>query len=833
MRIYRWLLKLYPARFREEYETPLERQFLDDYREARSARALLVFWLRALWDLCLTIPSEFARELWQDLRFAPRVHRQRPLTAVLALVALALAIGTTTGIFSVVNALLIRELPFRDPERLVHITMFSNLVAGRAGVKDWAAHSSYLDGAAEFYSVEMTLSHEAGAVRVKVAETSSNFFQILGIDPEFGRNFRPEEDMAGWDAVAVIGNRLWRQLFAGDPRVLGSTIRLNGVPLTVIGVAPAGLDYPATTSVWTPARNFPMPAGVVSGQILGRLKPGMGVVPAREMFLAEVRQVYPESVREVGMGFSQMTSLRDELAGTARQASMVLFGAVVFVLLIACANVAQLLLARTAGRHGELALRAALGASRSRLVQQLITEALLLTLAAAAAGLAVAYWTSRLATAMQPAPLATQAYTILDGRVLGFAVMLAILTGIVFGVTPAVAIARGSTRSAAGRMRIGLVALQAALTVILLTGSITMDRAFFKLLGTDLGFRTNHVVTMNVSLAGTSYQSKNAEPRYYDAALSRLRAIPGVDAAGAVNYLPLIESGYRFLGGDYKLDAGARVEGNIVVSAVTTGYFQAIGTQIAAGREFTDAERQGPELVAIVNEEFARGVAVLGRKAKSSFGNTFTIVGVVATSRLGGPASPAIPQVFVPVEQYSPGFMTLIARVHGNAANYLAVCRDAVQQVDREIPVYDVKTLDQRLADTLARPRLYTTAVLFLGGFALLLAVIGIYGVASYSITQRAHEIGVRIAVGATPARLRVTLVRQSMLPVLAGMSAGVAGAAGLGKFLQHLVSSAEPPGIRTCLAAAVVLAATAIVAVWTATSRVVQVDPMTQLKSE
>jgi len=834
--IYRLLLKLYPARFREEYSGPLERQFLDDYRDAQGPGARALLWTRALGDLAISIPAQVFREMAQDLRYAFRVYRKRSFVTALALVALALAIGASTGVFSVLNALLLRGLPFKEPERLVQIE----------GLRDWTTKNAFLSDATDFSPLDMTVGRTADgvagdAVHANVAQTSANFFEVLGTDARLGRTFAAGEDVPGRDALAVISYGLWQQMFGGDARALGQTVRLNGVPLTVIGITPPAFEYPARTALWTTLRNMPVGPGVIGGASIARLRPGVTVTQARAVFLEEMRRENP------AMQFLYtFAPLRDQLAGPVRQASMVLLALVGFVLLIACANVAQLLLSRTTDRRQELAMREALGASRARLIQQLITEALLLTVAAAAAGLVVARWASSLAMSVQPSgQLASQSYTILDGRVLGFAAGVAILTGLIFGVMPARLLGQvsGQARTTGvTRIRTGLVMLQAALTVVLLAGSVTLGRSFLKLLGTDMGFHTDHVATFNVSLVGTAYDED--QRRYYNHALDHLRAVPGVEAAGAVKYLPLIQNEYP--AGGYFLEGERLATHGVISNNSAPGYFRAMGTEIVAGRDFTATDVNGSMPVAIVDEDFARplGTRMVGRKVMLDFGRgntwTYTVVGVVRTIHMnhsivhGGLRA----QIYFPFEQPrggvgGPGYMTFVARVHGDAAEYLPVLRDAMQQVDGSIPVYDVKTLDQRLGDALARPRFYTTAILFLAGFALLLAIIGIYGVASYSVAQRTKEIGVRLAVGASTGVVRGMLLREGLWPLGVGMTAGAFGAIGLGRFLQSLMDSADPVSTWTCAAAAILLVFAGAVAVWRATARVVRVDPMRALRTD
>lgn len=327
--------------------------------------------------------------------------------------------------------------------------------------------------------------------------------------------------------------------------------------------------------------------------------------------------------------------------------------------------------------------------------------------------------------------------------------------------------------------------------------------------------------------------------QYFNAALDRLRATPGVEAAGAVRYLPLIDADYKYLGARYRVEGGNEVAGGIVRgNAITAGYFRAMGIGFLAGRDFTASERLGKGLVAIVDDEFARrsglGAGIVGKTiVLTSQDQPFSVVGVVPAMRLGGPAADPAVQVYVPLEQSPPGYMTFVARVPGSAGAYLRACQAALQRADATVPIYDAQTLDERLSGNLLRPRFYTTTVLFLGVFALLVAVIGIYGVAAYSVTQRTHEIGVRIAIGAVPGRLRATLVRQGMLPILAGTAAGVAGAIASGRFLKTLMASAEPPGAQTCILGGLLLSAAALAALWFATSRVIRVDPMRALKSD
>lgn len=852
MKLYRLLLSFYPARFREEYGGPLEQQFADEYRVARGAGERARLWLLALRDLAWSIPVELAHELKQDLAHSLRVHARRPFLMLFTVAILALAIGGVTGVFSVVNAVLIKSLPFRDPDRLVVLSNSGGkMTETQATFHRWRNSNAYLNDAAAFLLAEMNLSGVSAPVRVTVAETSFTFFSVLGSAPLLGRAFAPSEDVPGNDGVAVISYSLWQQQFGGDPRVLGSKLLLNGSPMTVIGVARPGFDYPSKSSVWTPTafdfERLPK-SGVFFWQSIGRLKAGLNPARAEQMFEADVEHLNPGVLKRDIENRPRLIPLHDQLAKTIRQASLVLMAAVGFVLLIACANVANLMLTRTTERRDELVLRAALGASRARLVQQLLSEGVLLSALAAIAGLAIAYWAAKVAALVQPAELAAQVYTILDVRVLLFTLAIALLTGLLFGIAPAwmvrqlqpsgnISRIQGPAARAA-RLRSLLIAVQVALTLILLAGSVTMGRSFLHLLGTDIGFRTDHLVTVSVSLAGTRQASENRQQQFYRDALDRLRTAPGVESAAAVDYLPLDAS--SFMASNLFTQAGRETMA-VVIGKMTADYFHTMGTQVIYGREFLPKDANDTnetEKVAILTEGVAREVAagssVIGTKIRlRNSKEEFTIVGVVRPVRYRGPEWPGTEEVFFPFDRYFANSATFVARVSGNAKDSLAACRDAVQSVDREIPLYGVKTYQQRLDETLAVPRFRTIVFLFFGGFALLLAVAGIYGVSSYSITQRRREIGIRIAIGASAQGVRTMILRQALWPIGAGILIGLAGAAWQGRVLEHLLAAAAPVDLAASAAAAALLAAVAIVAIWTATQRVLELNPVEVLKSE
>ncbi|MCU1272827.1 MAG: hypothetical protein JWO48_258 [Bryobacterales bacterium] len=844
LKFYRCLLKLYPAGFLENYGGPMEREFRDELAESRGAFALARLWVRLLADLAISIPVQVSREVSQDVRHTFRLWASRPWHTGFAIAALAIGIGANTGVFSVVNALLLRSLPFHEPSRLASLR-HEEFIPPHDSAKqfhDWRQQSTYLADVALLEENDVNLGGVRDPGRAHVAQTSWNFFSTLGTQPVLGRGFMPEEDTPGRNAIAVIGYGLWQQLFAGDRRVLGSTIRIDGIPLTIIGVAPPGFDYPGSAVLWKPAA---FAAGNNGWDTIARLKPAIPWPQARAAFDAEVDRLSPNRAKIDNVyQRPRMRSLQDALAGPAKNASLMLMASVVLVLLIACTNVANLLMARTADRAAELSIRSALGASRARLAQQLLTESLLLSIVAAMAGLVVAFWTISIAVKVQPPTLAAQAYSILDGRVLGFAALASIFSSLLFGVLPSIYAGRiyvfgtrSSSQTRGSRLiRETLVAAQVMLTIILFTASVSVGRAFVNLMRTDRGFDVKGLVTVNVSLDGTTHQLAQRELPYFEEALARVRRLPGVSSASATEFLPLYATG--FVGGAFGLDRRPAKRSSMMVP-VLSDYFQTMGGRILCGREFTDAEVRSDARVAVVNERFARGFGapaeVLGRQLTLENSPPWKIIGVVRGMdyETDMSATANSNQVFVPA--HSPGgfFSTFVVRVNGRAEGRLGTVRDVIRSVDLQVPVFGVKTMAQRLADTFSRPRFYSTAVLIFAGFALLLAVIGIYGIVSYAVVQRTHEMGVRLALGTTPVRLRGILLGHGLLIVAAGAIPGVAGAMLSGRFLESLIDGAKSVDLATSALSVLFIAAVASTSIWAATRRIAGLDIMAILRTE
>jgi putative ABC transport system permease protein len=798
-----------------------------------------------LWDLCRSLPQQLSREIGQDSRHAVRLWRRRPLQTAFTIAVLAIAIGANTGVFSVLNALVLRSLPFADPPRLASLYLFPTPLGSVTEFHDWRQHSEYLADAAVYSSLEVNsdLVNEGRAARVRLTETSWNFFDLFGRQPILGRAFASGEDTPGHQLVAVIGYGLWQQQFGGDPRALGSTIRLNGAPLTIVGVAPPGFDYPSTTAVWAPTvfdfLRIPK-TGVIFRLSVGRIQPHRSWAHARDAFSAEARQRAPDRVTGPSVLEPALVPLQKSLAGPVRQASFVLMGGVTLLLLMACANTANFMLGRTLSRANELTIRMVLGASRARLTQQLLTETVLLSTLSAIVGVIVAVWVTRVATLVQPPSLASQAYSLLDWRVLAFAITIAFATGMLFGIGPAFYTIRAgvpsSSRTATAtkrrtRLRHALIAAQIAVTMVLVAGSLVLGRAFVSLLSVNYGYDINRLATMSVSFAGTEYQNGERVTSYIEEVSRRVREIPGVRSFSATEFLPLAIEGY--MAGRFTVDRTG-TETLATVVPIAPGYFGTIGGRIVAGREFSAADTHAPEPQAIVTEELARvfgdPAAVVGRRLTQARGPARIIIGVVQGLRDNGPTYNPEPQAFV--LSRSPRSLTFVASVTGNAHDLIGRVRDVVASVDPRVPVFNVRTMDERLEKTLARPKFYATAVIFFGGLATLLAVLGVYGVVSHAVVERLREMAIRLALGTTPARVRRLLLGRMLLWVAVGAVPGLLITVATGRFAQNLIRGADMTAGIGAMAFLGTLAVSGL-ATWLATAGLSRLDIMDILRLE
>jgi putative ABC transport system permease protein len=788
-------------------------------------------------------------DLLQDARYGLRMLRKSPSFTAVTVLTLALGIGANTAIFSVVNTLLLHSLPFYESDRLALLQNFFPPHDSAKQFHDWQQRSPYLVDAGLFEGLDVNVGGARCSMRVRLSQTSWNFFSALGTRPILGHGFAPgdEADAPGWglpgrNAVAVIGYGLWQQLFGGDPKALGATIRADGNSLTIIGVAPPGFDYPAGTALWKPAAFSPGNNGWVT---IARLKSGTSWAQARAAFAVEAEQRSSEPTMTQSSDLRpRMTSLRDGLLGPVKDAALMLMGAVILVLLIACTNIANLLTARTTDRAAELSIRSALGASRTRLARQLLTECLLLSLVATLVGLLVAYCTIPLAAKVEPPPLSVQSYSILNGHVLAFTLMVSVVTAVLFGLLPALHIGQihafGARDSGATRdsrlIRETLVVGQVLLTMILLSASVLVGRAFAHLMAIDRGYEVKGIITASVSLASTTYQLDKRQLPYFEEVLDRVRRLPGVRTASATEFLPLYATG--FVGGPFGID-GHPAKRNSIMVPVFSDYFRTMGVQLLYGREFNEAEVRSGAKVAVVNERFAAAFGapadVVGRQLTTGDTSPWKIVGVVKGIEYETDPTVVNPfQVFIPPT--NPGIFppaTFVARVDGPAEDRLTAISDTIRSVDPQVPVFGAKTMQQRLDELYIRPKFYRMAVWAFAGFALLLIVIGIYGLLAYAVARRTKEIGIRMALGATPSKVARMVVGQTLLLICAGIAGGVPLAFWIKRLATSLIGGPTGSLAAPIAFGALAILVVALAACYRPVRRAIKVDPMIALKYE
>jgi putative ABC transport system permease protein len=797
--------------------------------------------------------------LAQDLRYALRQLGRAKGFTVLAVLTLALGIGATSAIFSVVNSVLLRPLPYREPAELMLIHEVrpdgSRNTVSFPNFADWHRQDSAFRALAIFREQQFVLSGQAAPERVAGALVSADFLRVFGVEMAAGRQFGPGEDQAEHDAVAVISYGLWQGRFGGAGDAVGQVLTLDGRPVTVIGVAPPDFHYPSEADVWIPvSRDIPeliSNRGLHAYEVVSRLGSGLTLEMARARLGAvadHLSREHPATNRGWGVA---VEPLQSALVRNVRPTLLVLFGAVGFLLLIASANVANMMLARATVRRHELSIRTALGASQGRLVRQLLTESVVIALAGGALGLLAATWGLSGLLALGPDQLAHGPRPVLDGSVLAFTLVVSILTSLVFGLVPALHAARRDPdidlrlgRAAGGveqrHTRRLLVAAEIALSLLLLVGAGLMGQSFLRLQAVDAGFRSDGVVTARVSLARGDADTARVLDFYRDV-VTRLRALPGVTSAAAVSYLPLGREGarYRFLveGQPYpepQLRAGAEF------FAITPGYFATLGIPLLQGRDVGAQDRWDAPGSVVINASMARrfwpGESALGRRV--TFGEPgdddwLTVVGVVPDVKQRSLTSEVQPQVYGAESQAGLEEMALLVRSGADPRTVAREIRQAVSELDPNVPVSDVRTLQDIRRASISTDRFRT---LLIGSFALtalLLAGIGVYGVIAYGVAQRSREIGIRVALGARRREILRLVVGEGMHPVAIGVAVGVLAAAGLSRFAGSLLYGVEPLDPSTYLGVAVVLGAVALAACAVPARRASRLDPTHALRSE
>jgi predicted permease len=812
----------------------------------------------------------------RDLRYGIRMLLKNPGFTLIAVFTLALGIGANTAIFSVVNAVLIKALPFQEPDRIVMLWTDNpalNLGIGElppapVDLIEWRRQAESFEQIAAFKSSLADLSEQGDPERVGGVQITANFFSLLGIPPQLGRVFSVDEEQPGRDKVAIISHDLWQRRFGGETNIIGRLITVNRERRAVIGVMPPrfsfprGAEMPAAyglmpqTDIWLPhaeSAAYWQRDDTREDIFIGRIKRGVSLVQAQ----AEMRDIarrQAETSPNYHAGWTiHLRPLALQVAHQTRPILFVLLGAVGFVLLIACANVANLLLCRSAARQKEMAVRAALGAGWSRIIRQLLTESVLLSAVGGAVGLLVGAWCIPAILALCPPNIARLDETRLDGEVLLFTVFVSLVTGVLFGLAPAWHASRlnltgmlnagGRSGAAAGRRRIQnlLVIAEVALAVALLAGAGLMVQSLLRLQSVDPGFKPEQVAAFDVGLHGGNYDGGDEKRQFYRETRERLGALPGILAAAAISSLPLGgQESARMLYVEGQPPPNLNLAPSAEVREITPGYFETMGVTMLRGRDFTNHDTAGQLQVCIINEtimrDFFHGADSIGKRLK--LGGTdetnpwFTVVGVVRDVRGYALEMKPRPQVYRPVEQDTETMMTFVVRAEGRELLERTL-RTQMKSIDPAMPLANFRTMESLVATALARPRFSALLLSLFAATALLLTVVGLYGVVAYAVSQRTHEIGIRIALGASGRDVLALVIRQGMLSAIIGLAVGVLCALGLTRALATQLYGVKPADLPTFACVSLILLLAALAACWFPARRAARVDPVIALRHE
>ena len=819
--------------------------------------------------------------LWQDMRYGARMMVKNPGFTLIAVVTLALGVGANSVIFSVVNALLLRPLPVEKPEQLaaVYTSDFSSTQYGASSYPDYVDfrdRNQVFSGTVAYMPTAFSLNVDGTNERAFGEVVSGNYFSTLGVKPALGRGFLPEEDRTpGERAVVVIGHKLWQNRFGGDPAVVGRAIKLNGHPFTIVGVAPekySGLIRGIASDLWVPAMMIKQAApsadylverGDRGFLVMGRLKPGVTFYQAQADFRRIAEQLFKEwrqewtNVRNQSRVISLLPEGQARILPDLRTPVLIIMSLLMtvvgLVLLIACANVANMSLARATARRKEIAVRLSLGASRGRLIRQLITESLSLSLLGGVAGLLIGVWGTDLLMAFKPpAPVPIEIDLGADWRVLGFTFGLSLLTGVLFGLAPALAASRpdlvASLKDEAGgatgrgRLRGALVIAQVALSLMLLICSGLFIRSLRNASSVDLGFDADNLLAMSMDLQLQGY-TEPAGRNFSRQLLDRVRALPGIVSASVTDELPLGSGSRRAITIEgYTAQPGESTEVNS--SSVAPGYIETLGVPMLRGRAFNEQDREGSPGVVIVNEAFARrywsGQEPIGKRiqmgvARSGANDSpyLEVVGVVKDGKYVTLDEEARPFFYLNLAQRYQSSPTLIVRTSGNPLDYLPAVRGEVAALDKNLPLYDVKTMRQHLGLALLPARLAGSVLGVFGVVALIMAAAGIYGVMAYSVAQRTREIGVRMALGASAGAVLRLMTRQGMKLTLAGMAIGLAASLALTRLMKSMLFGVSATDPLTFVVVPLLLIMVAMLAALIPARRAARVDPMVALRVE
>ncbi|MEK6406540.1 MAG: ABC transporter permease [Acidobacteriota bacterium] len=816
--------------------------------------------------------SKMIADLWQNLRYGTRMWLKRPGFTFLAVLTLALGIGANTAIFSVVQAVLLRPLPFADQERLVvawkkDAVAYNPLVEmAFAEFKDWQAQSLSFDGMAVMPTIVLgagyVMTGRGEAVQVESSKVSGGFFGLLGANAALGRVFNESDDVLNGPKVAVLSDQLWRERFNADPNIIGQTITLTQASFSVIGVMPAQFDFPKGAELWVPFQATSRPQllenrGAEFLQVVGKLKPGVTLPQAEAELNTIIARVAAERPETKAEGQRVVIKpLAEHLFGNARPALWALLAATALLLMIGAANVANLLLAQASARRREFAVRAALGAGRWQIVRQLLCESGVLVVCGGATGVVLAYWLIDLLVWVAPANIPRIETVRLNSAVLLFSLLVTLVTACLAGLVPALTAARvnlnetlceGSSKLASGgsgkRLRSSLVVAEIAITLVLLIGATLILRSFLNLSRVDLGFDPHNVLTMQLRLTGPKYTQPETRREFYRQLIERLEAEPGVVAASAVLMRPLDgEVGWEThfaLAGQSPEEAGKNPVANLGV--VTPHYFRTFGIPIKAGREFSAFDTPDAPLVAIINETMARrlvapGVDPVGQRLQLDPDDPqspwATIIGIVGDVRHREFEDERY-AIYRPNTQTRHGLNHFAVRTTSDAAAFMATVRREIAAIDPTQVATSVATTEQQVATHLARPRFNALLLNWLSGLAVLLAAVGIYGVVAYSVAQRTGELGIRLALGAQTKDILQLIIGENVKLVAAGVVGGLVCAAALTRLLERLLFDVSATDPLTFAVIPLLLSSVALLACWIPARRATKVDPMVALRCE
>jgi predicted permease len=798
--------------------------------------------------------------LLQDLRFSLRTMLKSPILTLASLIALALGIGANCAIFSVVNAALLRSLPYKEPERVLRISVTQpekgvyQLPFALPNYIDLKERAQSFAEIAAYRGWQYTITGAGEPVTVIGERITANLFPTLGVQPAMGRFFLPEEDAPGNESAVILSYGLWQSRFGGDRNIINRDITINDAPRTVVGVMPQDFYFSTRiVELWVPfsAAKQELNRALGNTNVMARLKPGVNLRQAQaevDTLAGQLEQQYPENNKDKGM---RVVPLQEDLVGNIRPALLMLLGAVAFVLLIACGNVANLQLTRAMARQRDIAIRMAIGASRGRLVRQLLTESITLSLMGGLLALLLAYFGLKSLVSLTTDRMPRVNEAAIDVNVFVYTLLLAVSVGVLFGLVPALQASKpdlGNLIKEGGASMMGpsrrhirniLVIAEVSLAIILMVGAGLMIKSFTRLQQVEVGFDPKNILTMGVFLSPTRYKEPEKQAAFYQQVLQHIEATPGVKSAGANIGLPFSGAGIfiSFAVVGRPENPEAQLAANY--RAISPNYFKTMGIPLLRGREFEERDSGQAAGVAVVNESFAEryfpGENPLGKfiDIGDGFETPRQIVGVVGDAKSKNLTTAAAPEMYV-VNQQRPWQWTSFAiRTNSDPHNLASAIRRAVWSVDKDVPVNDIKTMEEMIGQTVAEPRFYTIMLTIFAGVALVLATVGVYGVVSYSVSQRTHEIGIRMALGAPQRTIINMVLRQSMMLAMIGVVGGVAGAFLLTRVLSSLLYTVSTTDPLTFVLIPVALAIVVLIASYVPARRASRVDPLIALRSQ